>query len=126
MTELDRLIAKLEPELRRAFEAAMHDWRAKIDDVALIAALRRSDIEAAISALHLDPAVFNQYGQIKSAQFAQFGQATVRIIEALPNAPTFRFAMTNPRAENIMQTQIATRIAGYTREQTDAARRVIS
>lgn len=43
-----------------------------------------------------------------------------------PTRLIFRFDMTNPRAENRIRTEAATRVAGYVDEQIETARRVIA
>ena len=117
---LDQLINQLEPDLAAVFKAAMEDLRNGIDRAALIDALERNDIESAIRALNIEPAVFNQYAQVRASQYAAFGGAVTSMI---PSAN--RFNMANPRAEAWIREQSATRIVGYTEEQVATARRVI-
>lgn len=125
MTELERLISQLEPKLRDAFLAAVDDLRGSIDDRALIEALRAGDIEAAIDALHISQSAFNDYFMTRLSGFQALGSFAVQAISALREAPTFRFDMTNPRAENKIRTEALTRVVGYTAEQIETARRVI-
>lgn len=125
MTELDRLISRLEPELQAAFMRAVDDLRGNIDDRALLAALRAGDIDAAIEALNISQAAFNDYFMARMSGFSQLGSFAAQAISALRDAPTFRFDMTNPRAENKIRTEAITRVVGYTTEQIDMARSVI-
>ena len=55
------LVAKLEPQLRKAFEAAIADMRSGVDMKALKAALKAGNVNAAIEALDISPASFNEY-----------------------------------------------------------------
>lgn len=131
--QIEALIAKLEPALAAAFREAMQEWRDGVNRPALIRALERGDIEAAIAALNIDPAVFNQYQQERINGFAASGQLIASFLRGpmsrIPGTDgspiQFRFDMTNPRAEAVIREQAATRIAGYTQEQTETARRVI-
>jgi len=124
---LAELIAKLEPALRDAFRAAMQDLRDGIDRQGLIAALSRGDVDAAIRALNIEPAVFNTYLTAHISGFAQAGQLFASMIPtASALASTFRFDMANPRADRRIRELAGDRIAGYTQEQTEIARRVIS
>lgn len=126
MTELDRLIAKLEPQLRDAFRAAMQDLRDGVDYRALVAALEAGDIERAITALDIEPAVFNQYLNQRVLAYSEFGQLASSLIPtAHAAAAQFRFDMTNPRAEGAIREHAASSIVGYTQEQVDIARQVI-
>ncbi|MET0375646.1 MAG: hypothetical protein ABW128_15490 [Rhizorhabdus sp.] len=196
MTELETLISTLAPALQAAFLAAIARLRAGVNYALLLEALRKGDIDAAIYALNIEPAVFGGYVQERVAAFATAGdvvsadltrdrakavrvalrQSTSQVALAVPRfgfgfpepvasvlptlspapppvignpitspvipppppgapptltAPgggsiTFRFDMTNPRAENRIRTEAAARVAGYTAEQKDIARRVIA
>ncbi len=122
----EALIAKLEPELRKAFEAAIDDMRGGIDTKALRVALEANDIDAAIRALDISPASFNQY---LAARQTAFGEAGVLAASYIPTAEAgsvrFSFDMTNPRAERWIREEAGTRITGYVQEQIDIARQVI-
>lgn len=134
---IQRLIAKLEPALRDAFYAVMEELRNGIDQRALVAALERGDIEAAIAALNIERAAFNEYLTVKTAGYAQAGIASGayvqgalnRALAAIPGTPEspiqFRFDMSNPRAERWIREQAGERITGYVQEQIETARRVI-
>jgi hypothetical protein len=71
--ELDDLIGDLEASLAAIFIAAMLLLRSGIDFIALTAALRGRDIEAAILALHIDRAVFSGYTLERQSSFAKVG-----------------------------------------------------
>lgn len=107
------LIAKLEPGLRAAFEAAVEDLHQNLDWRALLDALERHDIEAAIAALHLDRAAFWGYAQVKTAAFAEAGALAVTMI-SVPGGGNIgiRFGMTNPGAERWIAREVGQRITG--------------
>lgn len=134
---IQALIAKLEPDLRDAFRAAMQELRDGVDMRALTAALEANDIEAAIRALNIERAAFNGYLSAKTQGYAAAGvasgvyagralNAALAAIPGTPDSPIqFRFDMSNPRAEAWIRTQAGERITGYVQEQVDAAREVI-
>ncbi len=88
MTDLDELLAKLEPRLRDAFREAMLTLRAGIDVKALEAALRAGDIDAAIDALSIDRSVFSGYMVERQAAFVEAGGA---VAEALTKSRAAAF-----------------------------------
>lgn len=134
---IESLITKLEPDLRDAFRAAMQELRDGVDMRALITALEANDIEAAIRALNIERAAFNEYLAAKSQGYSAAGiassvfvirqlNAALSAIPGTPESPIqFRFDMSNPRAEDWIRTQAGERITGYVQEQVDAAREVI-
>lgn len=124
LQRLEALIAKLEPALAAAFREAMQEWRNGVNRPALIRALERGDVDAAIAALNIEPAVFNQYIATRTAAYAEAGQLIASSIR-IPDAPPVRFDMSNPRAEGWIREQAAARIVGYTSEQIETARHVI-
>lgn len=111
--EFAALIARLEPSLRAAFEAAAVDLRAGIDWAALLEALGRRDIAGAITAINLDQAAFYQYATVKTSAFAEAGALTVTTI-TVPGAGTIgiRFGMTDPGAERWIAREVGQRITG--------------
>lgn len=56
---LDGLLEKLEPAVANAFRLAMASWRRAVDVQALINALKANNLDAAASAMHLDPVALN-------------------------------------------------------------------
>lgn len=107
------LIAKLEPGLRSAFEAAVADLHANLDWGAMLDALARQNIEAAIEALHIDRAAFWGYAQAKTAAFAEAGATTVATI-SVPGAGAIgiRFDMANPGAESWIAREVGLKVTG--------------
>jgi hypothetical protein len=124
---LEQLIAKLEPELAGAILDALQSLRDGVDVPALIEALERNDIEAAIAALDISPADFNRYTVARMAAYAEAGALEAAYIPTeQAKSVRFTFDMSNPRAEQWIRTQAADRIAGYTSEQVEAARETIT
>lgn len=192
--DLTDLIDSLEPALAVAFMAAITLLRTGINYAALLDALRRGDIDAALDALNIDRGAFGQYVLERQAAFSRAGTAAAETLtkdrigffkeakgpegrkpgrtpptgrapggladpvpaprttdlpapaapappgSGSPPAPpppltlpapgggqiVFRFDMTNPRAENLIRTEAAARVAGYVEEQIETARRVIA
>lgn len=126
MTKLDDILARLDPHIREAFMAAMQDLRDGVEYEALIDALERHDIEAAIDALGFDEGAFSRYVSATQGVYLEAGVATSAAIptsEAM--SVMFRFNMANPRAMQWISDFAASRVTGYTQEQVEVARRVI-
>lgn len=120
------LIQRLEPDLRRAFEAAVADLRAGIDWPELLAALRGNNVDRAVAALRIEPAVFQRYAALQTGIYAEGGAATVATI-SLPGVVSagVRFDMTNPVAERWIAENVGTQITRITQEQIDLTRQTI-
>lgn len=71
--ELRALVEKLEPALAAAFVTAMNLLRSGINFPALLAALRRADIDGAVAALNIDRGTFNGYLMERQLAFSQAG-----------------------------------------------------
>jgi hypothetical protein len=120
------LIRRLEPDLRKAFEAAVADLREGVDFRALIAALQAGNIEAAVLALNIEPAAFQRYAAVKTGMFEAAGAATVASI-TLPGIvqTAIRFDMRNPGAERWIASEVGTRITNIVQEQIQTVRDTI-
>ena len=117
-----QLIDKLAPELRKAFLAGVADLGDRVDMRALVEALKRNDIEAAIAAMNITEGVFYQYAATKTAAYAQGGALAATTINGPPGGGVaFRFDMANPRA----QEWIAANVADYVTRLTDEAKEVV-
>jgi len=94
------LIAKLEPELRKAFMTAVQGIKDRVVWKELIAALTARDTEAAIAALGITKEAFYGYQTVLVAVYAQGGSlAAAGIKGPRGGAINFLFNMENPRAE---------------------------
>lgn len=120
------LIAKLEPQVRAAFEASAADLRAGVDFAALLEALRENRIEAAIAALNIDESAFYAFGTAKTAAYSAGGALTASTVSLGPDSSiVFRFDMRNPRAEAWVRNYVGGRITAFTQEQLQVARAVM-
>lgn len=67
------LLRKLEPGIRVAFLTAIRDSQRSIDFVALVNALERGDIEAAIRAANVSRADLSRFAEAMRSAFVQVG-----------------------------------------------------
>lgn len=89
--DLLALIEQFEPELQRAFLAAMDDLRYGVDVRAMVSALERNDIDGAVDALNISRGAFEKYKLVRQSQYVEAGQRLAVAIMSLPNAPRYRF-----------------------------------
>jgi hypothetical protein len=73
--QIEALIERLEPALRKAFELALADWRNNVDLDAIAAALIRGDIQGAVRAAKIQPAALNGFLNSREAAFEAAGTA---------------------------------------------------
>lgn len=110
-----RLLDRLSPDVRAAFERAIADLADGADRAMLERAIAAQDADAAIRALNLDPAAFDDLRETLRRAFRESG-----IAETASHAPPggtgaqpaviLRFALGNPRAERIARELGATLI----------------
>lgn len=121
-----QLIKQLQPEMRQAFLAGVAASRDRVDMQALIAALTRGDIEAAISALGLTNAAFYEFSATKTAAYAKGGALAATTVNGpVGGKVLFRFDMANPRAEAWIAENVAGAVTRITAETEAALRSVI-
>lgn len=121
------LIAKLEPGLRAAFEAAVQDMRDGIDARAMLRALENGDIDAAVDAMNIEPQSFYRFLVIKTAAYSEGGAvASTTINVSGVGAVGFRFDMSNPRAERWIDENVAQSVVKMAAEGRENIRRAIS
>ena len=124
--QLRALLARLEPELRAAFEAAIADLVNGVDLPRLKAALEAQDIFGAIDALNIEAAAFIRYSQVMTAGFAEAGMITAATIRTPTGATVaVRFDMTNPMAARWVREFSSTRITAVADSIRAAAREAI-
>lgn len=120
------LIAKLTPAVRRAFEQAVRDLRDGVDWAALNKALRENNIEGAIQSLNIEPAAFHIYGEELKRAYASGGTLAATTVNPPPGTKiSFRFDMTNERAEAWIRRNVGDRIKNEADEQILQARSAI-
>lgn len=124
--EFRRLIDRLSPELRSAFLRAWQEVRKGIDWPGLRVALARGDIEGAVEALGIEPAAFEAYRAQASAAYAQGGVLAATTVNGPSGSRvTFRFDMTNPRAEEWIRQNVGGQIVAIAEEARQVARETI-
>lgn len=122
--ELQALMRKMEPQVARAFIAAIRDLTSNVRFNDLVAAIERNDIEAAIRAIDMEPAVFARLtgtiaesfsagGAIVAGGTAWQGTTGGRVV--------VRWDMANPRAEKYIR-EMNSKITGWF---TNEAREII-
>lgn len=124
---LQRLLAQYAPQLRAAFEAALRDLKDGVDYPALIDALRRSDTQAAISAMRIEPAVFNEYLQRTREAYAAGGaQGAAEVSNAAGGRAVVRFDMSDPVTSSWIASQSAEAVTAITEDIRQAVRETTS
>lgn len=123
----DALLTQYGKTIADAFEAAIQDLRSNAELGRAIRAIQSGNIEAAIEALHLDPAAYAaMLDQIQQA-YANGGQTAVGFLPSqAPNgvALVIRFNARNLRAENWLRdhsSELITRILDDQREAVRSA-----
>lgn len=98
---LKRIIERFSVSETNAFLEAIQLIKDGIDMLALRDALERQDVDAAVDAMNIEPAVFNSMRSTFQEAYRQAGQATASHFPPPPDASLLlRFDMTNPRAED--------------------------
>lgn len=120
------LIARLAPEMRRAFMQAMQDLRDGIDYEAFLRALADNNVDAAIAALNIEPAAFHVYVEQMKSTFAAGGTLAATTVNPPAGVKiAFRFDMANERAETWIRRNVAERVIVEAREQVENVRSAI-
>lgn len=98
----EEMLARHEAAIAEAFRAAIRDLGARADLKAVTEALKRSDIAAAVQALHLDPAAYDAFYNAIGVSYAEGGKSAAALLPTkTPEgvALVIRFGGQNPRAE---------------------------
>lgn len=127
--EFDLLAAKWETELQKAFFAAVSEIASTAELGRIVEALKVGDIDAAIRAIHLDPAAFRILDRAKEAAFEAGGRKTVEYMPALRDAAgqqvVIRFDIRNPRAEQYLRQHSSGLISRIVSEQQTTIRETL-
>jgi len=122
----DELLARYAPEVAQAFREAVGDLIRRADLQRVIAALQQGNIDAAIEALHLDPAAFTRLEEaIRSAYVASGDGAALtmpKIKDGLGQAVVIRFDGRNYRAEAWLRSNGADLVTRIVDDQRAAVR----
>lgn len=117
------------PAIAAAFERAMDTVRAGVDMAAMVAAIQRRDVEAAIAAMNLDAAALAALEDAVETTFREGGAGTAA---ALPKtnpqgvALAIRFNARNLRAEGVLRTQSASLVTNVIEQQVLAMRHALT
>ncbi|WP_136686192.1 major capsid protein [Falsirhodobacter xinxiangensis] len=124
--QIEELIAKLEPRVREAFEAAVADLRNGVQMRLLVERLERQDIEGAIEAQNLDPGAYTQFRQALNQAFTEGGVLQSANIPQPPGGRVvFRFDVADPKAEQVLREVAADRVVGLVDADRQTARAAI-
>lgn len=129
LDNLDKVLKELERDfsvkVARAFEEAISDIKSDVVLKRVIEALERGDIEAAMDALNIDDAAFNNVRQQLTQAFINSGTSVMSIIKFDPpgeTRATVRWNISNPDAEEVLSKWVGEKITNIT-EATKAAAR---
>lgn len=123
------LLAKSEPNVRRAFLDAIAGLRDGVVLRVVVENLERGNIEGAIAALNLDADAFGRFEQVMLETYNAGGQAFTgnlpRVTDPQGNRVIFRWGVRNLPAEQELRQHSATLVNGIVQEQRDGIREVL-
>ena len=100
-----KLLEKLEPDIREAFEQAVQNMRSDVDFRRLVEAIEASDTRAIIETLNLDPAQFNGLEEALRNTIKEGGTEEIAGQRNLVRNIAMYFSIGSPRAAAIAQQQ---------------------
>lgn len=119
----DDLLTRYEKEIAEAFRKAIDDLGAQADLQAVIEALNRNDIQAAMEALHIDPAAFNALSDAASRAYNEGGNTASGFANRqTPPSVVIRFDGRNYRAEQWIRDHSAKLVTRIIDDQRTAVR----
>jgi hypothetical protein len=117
-------------EVARAFLAAIDDVRAAADLQRFITAVETRNIEAALDALHLDPAAYGALQDALQRAFTAGGEASVNGLPSLTDVAgarvVIRFDARNFRAEAWLRQHSSGLVTGIIEDQRQAVREALA
>jgi hypothetical protein len=126
----EALLARYNRTIAEAFIQAINDLRAGADLGRLAQAISEGNIQAAIDALHLDPAALQPLRDAIGAAYRDGGTAAVNGLPVLRDVSgarfVIRFAVGNPRAENWLRDHSSTLITRIMEDQRVAVRQALT
>jgi hypothetical protein len=126
----EELLARYAPEVAAAFREAVADIAAQADLQRIITALQRGDIDAAIEALHLDPAAYAKIEDAVRSAYNAAGQGAVstlpKITDGQGHAVVIRFDGRNYRAEAWLRSNSADLVTRIVDDQKVAVRAALT
>jgi len=115
------LADKFGPEVAQAFLDAVNDLTAGVEFQKLVLAIEQRDLEAALRALHLEPAAYERLRAKLTESFIAGGQGGVASMPAAVSIG-FRFDPGNQRAAEIIRATAGRLITGLLQTEVDQAR----
>ncbi|MDB6454699.1 hypothetical protein [Falsirhodobacter sp. 20TX0035] len=126
LAQFAELLAKLEPRVREAFEAAIADLRNGVQIRLLVERLERQDLDGAIEALNLDPAAYASFRMVLNETFTAAGMLQSSNIPQPPGQRVvFRFDVADPAAQRVIRQVTADRVTNIIETDRQAARSAI-
>ena len=123
----NELLARYEREIADVFRAAVADLGRQADLGRVIEALARNDIEAALEALHIDEAAFNDLQNVVGRAYAEGGSTAAEIANRqTPKGVVIRFNGRNYRAEQWLREHSAQLVTRIVEDQRQAVRNALT
>lgn len=126
----EELLARYAPEVASAFREAVADIAAQADLQRIITALQRNDIDAALAALHLDPAAYAKIEEAIRSAYMASGQGAVLTMPSIKDgqgaAVVIRFDGRNYRAEAWLRSNSAELVTRIVEDQRLAVRSALT
>jgi hypothetical protein len=126
----DELLSRYGQSIADAFQKAVDDLRANVDLQRVIAAVQANDLNAAITAMHLDPAALAPLEDVISAAFTAGGQAVAQTMPAMKdragNAVVIRFNGRNLRAEQWLKAHSSQLVTDIVQDQRTSVRNALT
>jgi hypothetical protein len=122
---MEELEAKYGPEIARAFARVIEDLRANVDFGAVEDAIRSGAVEAALDAMHIEAAAYNDLLDAIEAAYREGGAQTMAGLPSVnPEgvALVFRFDARNLVAEGWLRAYAARRVVEIVEDQREALR----
>lgn len=120
------LLARFERSIANAFRAAVADLRRQADLQAVITALAKGDIDAAINALNVEPAAYNAFVDQIQAAYSAGGEGAVSTLAPIKDQAgspvVIRFNARNYRAEAWLRDHSSKEITRIVEDQRQAVR----
>lgn len=124
---LRELAEKFLGPMSQSFLQAVVDIRNGIDYDALVSALSEQNLELALQAIDVSPAPFNRFRMQMTDAYITAGELTSKNIPKPPGSQvTLHFDMSNPRAEDWLRDNAASRVTSLSDQQREMLRRAIT
>lgn len=124
--KLQALLKKQEPAVRKAFLAAIKDITSQVKIRALVAAIERNDIEAALRAIDFDRAAFNASVAAIAASYSAGGAIVAGQAVFRSTGVVVRWDMQNPRAVAALESISSQFVTIITNEVREVVRNTIA